>query len=119
LLLGDPYLLNVRVAVCIACVSGACIAGIQQVLKTVTGVEHRLQFVRGLHDRVYYNDSKATNMLATEKALQSFDQPTILLAGGLDSGNSFDELLASMKNVQAMVLVEETKEHVTKAATTA
>src|SRR5699024_1794690 len=59
---------------------------------------------------VYYNDSKATNILATEKALQSFDQPTILLAGGLDRGNSFDELLASMKNVKAMVLFGETKE---------
>src|SRR5699024_6006152 len=52
----------------------------------------------------------ATNILATEKALQSFDQPTILLAGGLDRGNSFDELLASMKNVKAMVLFGETKE---------
>src|SRR5699024_11807669 len=49
-------------------------------------------------------------ILATEKALQSFDQPTILLAGGLDRGNSFDELLASMKNVKAMVLFGETKE---------
>src|SRR5699024_6817710 len=65
---------------------------------------------RELHERVYYNDSKATNILATEKALQSFDQPTILLAGGLDRGNSFDELLASMKNVKAMVLFGETKE---------
>src|SRR5699024_3774401 len=37
-------------------------------------------------------------------------QPTILLAGGLDRGNSFDELLASMKNVKAMVLFGETKE---------
>src|SRR5699024_4719448 len=88
----------------------------QQVLKTFTGVEHRLQFVRELHDRVYYNDSKATNILATEKALQSFDQPTILLAGGLDRGNSFDELLASMKNVKAMVLIGETKEKIKQTA---
>lgn len=116
LLPGDHNLENVLAAVCIACLSGASIAGIQQVLKTFTGVEHRLQFVRELHDRVYYNDSKATNILATEKALQSFDQPTILLAGGLDRGNSFDELLASMKNVKAMVLFGETKEKLKQTA---
>src|SRR5699024_10303218 len=49
-------------------------------------------------------------------ALQSFDQPTILLAGGIDRGNSFDELLASMKNVKAMVLFGETKEKLKQTA---
>src|SRR5699024_11216957 len=101
IILSQQNLENVLAALCITCLSGASIAGIKQVLKTFTGVEHRLQFVRELHDRVYYNDSKATNILATEKALQSFDQPTILLAGGLDRGNSFDELLASMKHVKS------------------
>lgn len=119
LLPGDHNLENVLAAVCITCLSGASITGIQQVLKTFTGVEHRLQFVRELHDRVYYNDSKATNILATEKALQSFDQPTILLAGGLDRGNSFDELVASMKNVKAMVLFGETKDKLKHTATKA
>src|SRR5699024_12624663 len=39
-----------------------------------------------------------------------FDQPIIVLVGELERGNIFDELLASMKNVKAMVLFEETKE---------
>ena len=41
----------------------------------------------------YYNDSKATNTLATQFALNSFNQPIIWLCGGLDRGNEFDELI--------------------------
>ncbi len=40
---------------------------------------------------------KATNMLATEKALSAFTQPIVLLAGGLDRGNEFDDLIPYFK----------------------
>src|SRR5699024_632434 len=83
LLPGDHNLENVLAAVCIACLSGAYIAGIQQVLKTFTGVEHRLQFVRERHAPVYSIDAVGSSSLATEKAFQAFDQPIILQAGGL------------------------------------
>ena len=63
-----------------------------RVLTSFTGVKHRLQYVTTINNRKFYNDSKATNMLATEKALSAFTQPIILLAGGLDRGNEFDDL---------------------------
>lgn len=66
-------------------------------LNTFKGVKHRLQFVCELNGRKFYNDSKATNILATTKALAAFKEPVILLAGGLDRGNEFDELVPSLK----------------------
>src|SRR5699024_6940182 len=52
--------------------------------------------------------SKATNILAAQKALASFKQPTILLAGGLDRGNEFTGLLPYLKYVKAMVVFGQT-----------
>lgn len=72
-------------------------------LKQFKGVEHRIEFVRDLNGVKFYNDSKATNVIATQIALSSFDKPTILLLGGLDRGHSFDDLLPYMKNVKLVV----------------
>ncbi|MEI3606722.1 UDP-N-acetylmuramoyl-L-alanine--D-glutamate ligase [Pseudogracilibacillus sp. SE30717A] len=107
-LVGKHNLENILAAVCVALLSGATIEGIQHVLRTFSGVKHRLQFVEKINDRLFYNDSKATNILATQKALESFTQPIILLAGGLDRGNSFDSLTPFITNVKAMVLFGET-----------
>lgn len=107
-LVGDHNLEDILAAVCAARLSGATNEGIQQVLTTFSGVKHRTQFVDKVNDRLFYNDSKATNILATQKALASFKQPVILLAGGLDRGNEFDELLPYLKYVKGMVLFGET-----------
>ena len=55
---------------------------IQKVLKEFKGVEHRLEYVDTINGVTYYNDSKATNCVSTITALNSFNQPTILLLGG-------------------------------------
>ncbi|MDL4841265.1 UDP-N-acetylmuramoyl-L-alanine--D-glutamate ligase [Aquibacillus rhizosphaerae] len=107
-LVGKHNIENVMAAISAALLKGATKKGISQVLTTFTGVKHRLQFVENINGRLFYNDSKATNILATSKALKSFDQSTILLAGGLDRGNDFDELLPYLKNVKAMVVFGET-----------
>ena len=78
-------------------------------MTTFKGVKHRLQFAGEVNGRSFYNDSKATNMLATKMALTSFNQPTILLAGGLDRGNGFDELIPYFKNVKALLLLVKRK----------
>lgn len=85
---------------------------IKEVLTTFTGVEHRLEFVKELNKRNFYNDSKATNVTSTIIALDSFKQPTILLLGGLDRGHSFDELLDHMKNVKFVICYGETKDRI-------
>src|SRR5699024_9219573 len=105
---GDHNKQNILAAIAIAMLMGATKAGIYQVLTTYSGVEHRLQYVANKDERLFYNDSKATNMLATEKALKSFTQPVILLAGGLDRGNDFMSLIPYLKYVKAMVLFGET-----------
>src|SRR5699024_4068494 len=60
-------------------------------------------------DRLFDNDSKATNKLATEMALQSFQRPTILLAGGLDRVDDYDDLIPFLSNVKGFVLFGENK----------
>lgn len=77
-------------------------------LTSFTGVKHRLQYVTTVNGRKFYNDSKATNILATSKALSAFDKPVILLAGGLDRGNGFDDLKPYMKHVKAVLTFGQT-----------
>lgn len=85
---------------------------IQKVLKEFKGVEHRLEYVDTINGVTYYNDSKATNCVSTITALNSFDQPTILLLGGYDRGHSFHDLDDSMKNVKCVVCFGETKNRI-------
>ncbi len=73
---------------------------IRQVVSNFNGVEHRIEFVRTINGVSFYNDSKATNVTSTEIALSAFNNPTILLLGGLDRGHSFEELKNYMKNVK-------------------
>ncbi|MDX8044928.1 UDP-N-acetylmuramoyl-L-alanine--D-glutamate ligase [Gracilibacillus sp. S3-1-1] len=115
-LVGEHNLENILAAVSVAKLEGIDNQAIETVLKSFSGVSHRLQFVKELNGRLFYNDSKATNILATSKALSAFKQPTILLAGGLDRGNEFDELVPLMSNVKAMVLFGETSVKLKKLA---
>ena len=57
--------------------------------------------------------------LATKKALSAFNQPIILLAGGLDRGNEFDELIPSLKNVKAIITFGQTAEKIERVANVA
>ena len=105
---GVHNLENILSAVAAAKLSGVENSAIQAVLKTFTGVRHRLQYVADVNGRKVYNDSKATNILATIKALSAFKTPTILLAGGLDRGNEFDELQPYLSHVKALITFGQT-----------
>ncbi len=76
---------------------------IVKVLKEFNGVEHRLEFVRELNGRKFYNDSKATNPESTKIALNSFDQNTILIMGGKEANQDFGYLNEHLKNVRLVV----------------
>ena len=82
---------------------------IKEVIRTFNGVEHRLEYVCSKNKRKFYNDSKATNNKSTMIALSSFKSSTILIMGGLDRGQSFDELYPYMKNVKLVVAYGQTK----------
>jgi len=76
---------------------------IVSVLKDFHGVEHRLEFVGNIHGRLFYNDTEATNIKCTQIALSSFDEPTIVLLGGMERGQNFNDLAPFMKHVKAIV----------------
>lgn len=85
---------------------------IVSVLKTFSGVEHRMEYVRTINNIDFYNDSKATNVRSTQMALASFVKPTILLLGGLDRGHSFEELKDYLINVKLIVTYGEAKKRI-------
>ncbi len=113
---GKHNLENILAAVAISKLLGVENDAIEKVLTTFTGVEHRLQFVTEINKRKFYNDSKATNILATQKAISSFQKPVILIAGGLDRGNGFDDLIPYFKNVKKMVTYGQTAEKLIESA---
>ncbi|MFX3674192.1 MAG: UDP-N-acetylmuramoyl-L-alanine--D-glutamate ligase [Paenisporosarcina sp.] len=106
---GEHNLENVLAAIAAAMLLDCPKETILHVLSSFTGVKHRTQFVREWKQRKFYNDSKATNTLATKSALAAFKEPIILIAGGLDRGHSFDELKPYMKNLKALISFGETK----------
>ncbi|OKL37213.1 UDP-N-acetylmuramoyl-L-alanine--D-glutamate ligase [Domibacillus mangrovi] len=105
---GNHNLENILSAVAAVKLSGVSTEAICHVLKTFAGVRHRTQFVREWNGRKFYNDSKATNTLATKSALTAFKSPIVLLAGGLDRGNGFDDLLPYLTSVKAIIAFGET-----------
>lgn len=66
---------------------------IRESLESFQGVEHRLEKVLKIHNVVYINDSKATNVNATYFALDSVKNPTVWIVGGVDKGNDYTDLL--------------------------
>lgn len=112
---GAHNLENILAAIAAAKLSGADNEAIREVLRTFHGVEHRTQFVSEVNGRRYYNDSKATNILATKSALTAFEEPVVLLAGGLDRGNEFYELVPYMTGIKALIVFGETAEKLEKA----
>ena len=114
---GTQNVENVLAAVAISKIAGASNEGIKKAVQNFHGVKHRTQFVKEVNKRRFYNDSKATNIIATQTALRSFtNQSVVLIAGGLDRGNGFDELVPDLKAVSSIVLYGETKEKLQEAA---
>ncbi|MDF2855602.1 MAG: murD [Neobacillus sp.] len=113
---GVHNLENILSAMAAAKLTGVDNDAIQNVLQRFTGVKHRLQYVDEIAGRKFYNDSKATNMLATIPALQAFTNPVVLLAGGLDRGNEFDELIPYLKNVKAVITFGQTAAKIERVA---
>lgn len=79
-------------------------------LQKFTGVEHRLEFVLNIAGRKIYNDSKATNVKATQIALSAFQEPIVWIAGGLDRGNDISGLRPFAENVKTVIAYGESRE---------
>jgi len=80
---------NVMAASLAAYLAGASLLSIRQAVRGFKGLEHRLEEVRKIRGVLFVNDSKATTVEATIKAIESFDQPILLILGGRDKGETF------------------------------
>jgi len=89
---GAHNLENVLAAVCAGVLMGCAPEKIRQAVRDFKAVEHRLEFVATLRGVDYYNDSKATNVDATIKALESFPANIHLILGGKDKGSDYTVL---------------------------
>ncbi len=86
---------------------------IRESLKAFEGVAHRLEFVREINGVKFINDSKATNVNSLWYALESFDEPIILIAGGRDKGNDYSKVYDLVKKkVKLIVAIGESKEKI-------
>jgi len=83
---------NVLAAVCAAKLAGIASESIRASVAAFHAVEHRLEPVRTLRGVTYYNDSKATNVDATMKALASFPSGVHLILGGKDKASDYTQL---------------------------
>ena len=103
---------NIMAAIIVAKHYGVEDEIINKVVKEFKGVEHRLEFVREVDGKKYYNDSKATNLVSTQIALKSFDKDTLLILGGYERGQNFKELIPYLDNVKVILAIGETKERI-------
>src|SRR5438105_5122705 len=83
---------NVLAAVCATRLGGVPAESIRRSVASFKAVEHRLEFVAEVRGVAYYNDSKATNVDATKKALEAFPGGVYLILGGKDKDSDYTEL---------------------------
>ncbi len=103
---GRHNLENVMAAALCAGLAGVPAAVIAGAVRSFPGVEHRLEFVRTVAGVDYYNDSKATNVDATLKALEAFEGGVWIILGGKDKGSDYAPLAGPLAaKARAVLLV--------------
>src|SRR5262249_6299535 len=96
---------NTLAAVAVARLAGAPRAAVQDAIDQVEPLPHRLALVAERGGGRWYDDSKATNVGATVKSLESFTEPVVLLAGGVDKGGDYAPLARAARGRVRRALV--------------
>jgi len=111
---GVHNLENAMAASLAAILAGCPVEAIRAVLESFAGLEHRLEFVREIQGVTFINDSKGTNIGATWRSLESF-QNVVLILGGRDKGSDFTVLRDLIKDkVKMLVLLGEASEKIAR-----
>jgi len=106
---------NVMASALAGHIFGIPLKKIKESVKKFRGLEHRLEIVRNIRGIDFYNDSKATNIDAASKSIQSFNRKIILILGGRDKGGNFVSLRKNIKNrVKKIVFMGEAREKIRK-----
>jgi UDP-N-acetylmuramoylalanine--D-glutamate ligase len=113
---GAHNLENVLAAALAGRLLGVPAASIRRTVRGFRGLEHRLEAVLAVRGVRFVNDSKATTVDATRKALASFDRPVVLVLGGRGKGGDFSPLRAAVRGrVRTAVLVGEAADKIEAA----
>ena len=104
-LAGAHNVENVLAAVAATRLAGAESAAIARGVRSFAGVEHRLEFVAEIAGVRYYNDSKATNVDATLKALEAFPGRILIILGGKDKGSDYTLLQKPLRERAILALL--------------
>ena len=116
-LLGIHNAQNVMAAILMCHAFGIPMEDIVSSVKEFKAVEHRIEYVRTVKGVDYYNDSKGTNPDAAIKAVLAMNRPTVLIGGGYDKDNTYDEWIESFGNkVKALILLGQTAEKIEACA---
>jgi UDP-N-acetylmuramoylalanine--D-glutamate ligase len=103
---GQHNVENVLAATACVLWTGMAPSAIRRGIAAFRGVAHRIERVHDDRGVVYYNDSKGTNVASTIKALESFTEPVVLIAGGKGKGQDFGPLAAAARGrVRHAVLI--------------
>jgi len=114
---GSHNVENALAACGVAYFAGAGPDAMARVLKSFTGVEHRIEPVETINGVTYYNDSKATNPESSIKALEAFPGHIILIAGGRDKNTDLTEFMQlTEQRVDHLILLGEAAERFGQAA---
>jgi UDP-N-acetylmuramoylalanine--D-glutamate ligase len=89
---------NVLAAVAVGTIVGVAPEQIREAVKNFKAVEHRLEYVATINGVEFYNDSKATNVDATIKALESFPNNIHIILGGKDKGSDYTVLVPLLQS---------------------
>lgn len=112
---GKHSVENIMAAILASREHGATREAVQKVIETFGGLSHRIEYVRKVGGVLFYNDSKATNVHAVLRALDTFDENVILIAGGKDTNLNYEPLRTSVKRkVKTLILVGEAKERINR-----
>jgi UDP-N-acetylmuramoylalanine--D-glutamate ligase len=104
-LVGTHNLENVLAAVVATRLAGADAPAIAKGVRSFAGVEHRLEFVAEVSGVRYYNDSKATNVDATLKALDAFPGRVLIILGGKDKDSDYTVLQEPLREKATLALL--------------
>ncbi len=116
-LVGICNVENVMAAIAISLAMDVPMDIILKTVKQFKAVEHRIEFVATKNGVDYYNDSKGTNPDAAIQGIRAMTKPTVLIGGGYDKQNEYDEWIEAFDGkVKAFVLIGQTREKIAACA---
>lgn len=115
---GEHNYYNALATIVIAKILGVSSEFIRQGLIEFKGARHRIEFVKKINEKSFFNDSKGTNTASTISAIKMMKNPTVLILGGKEKGENYDELFEFVKKgaISYVVLTGESSKNMLNSA---